>query len=202
MYVFQKNLANDVTSWECEKRPRGECKAKIKLDEAENFLQRINNHTHAPSEKKCEIAKVRVNIKRRATDTQDPAHVILGIELGGISEAAAINLPALHHIRRNMLQRQTNQQLPIPANREDVPELPLQYQRSYANEQFLICGSGQGDTDRIFIFGTNQSPPIRFVLRYFFRYTLFTHILTDAFSPAFTLCSQTISHVTFYKPIS
>ena len=135
MYVFQKNLANDVTSWKCEKRRTGECKAKIKLDEAGNFLERINNHTHAPSETKCEIAKVRANIKRRATETQDPAQVILGIELGGISEAAAINLPAMHHIRRNMwLQRQADQQLPIPANREDVPELPLQYQRSYANE--------------------------------------------------------------------
>ena len=144
MYVFQKNLANDVT-WECEKRRRKECKAKIKLDEAGNFLERINYHTHAPSETKCEIAKVRANIKRRATETQDPAQVILGIELGGISEAA---------IR---LQRQVNQQLPIPANREDVPELPLQYQRSYANEQFLIFDSGQGDADKIFIFGTNQS---------------------------------------------
>ena len=130
MYVFQKNLANDVISWEYEKRRRGECKAKIKLDEAGNFLGRVNNHTHTPSETKCEIAKVRANIKRRATETQDPAQVILGIELGGISEAAAINLPALHHIRRNIrLQRQVNQQLPIPANREDVPELPLQYQR-------------------------------------------------------------------------
>ena len=157
MYVFQKNLANDVT-WECEKRRRKECKAKIKLDEAGNFLERINYHTHAPSETKCETAKVRANIKRRATETRDPAQVILGIELGGISEAAAINLPALHHIRRNIrLQRQVNQQLPIPANREDVPELPLQYQRSYANEQFLIFDSGQGDADRIFIFGTNQS---------------------------------------------
>ena len=203
IYVFQKNPANDVTSWDCEKRRRGECKAKIKLDGAGNFLERINNHTHAPSETKCEIAKVRANIKRRATETQDPAQVILGIELGGISEAAAINLPAMHHIRRNMwLQRQADQQLPIPANREDVPELPLQYQRSHANEQFLICGSGQGDTDKIFIFGTNQSPQIRFVLRYFFRSKLFTHKLTDAFSPAFTLSSQTISHVTFYKPIS
>ena len=199
---FKKNPANDVTSWDCEKRCRGECKAKIKLDGAGNFLERINNHTHAPSETKCEIAKVRANIKRRATETQDPAQVILGRELGGISKVAAINLPALHHIRRNMLQRQANPQLPIPTNREDVPELPLQYQRSHANEQFLICGSGQGDTDKIFIFGTNQSPQIRFVLRYFFRYKLFTHKLTDAFSPAFTLSSQTISHVTFYKPIS
>ena len=157
MYVFQKNLANDVTSWECEKRRRGECKAKIKLVEAGNFRERINNHTHAPSERKCKISKVRANIQRRATETQDPAQIILGRELGGISEAAAINLPALRHIRRNIrLQRQANQQLPITANREDVLELPLQYQRSYANEKFLIFYSGQGDPDRIFIFGTNQ----------------------------------------------
>ena len=95
-------------------------------------------------------------LKERATETQDPAQVILGIELEGISEAAAINVPVLRHVRRNIrLQRQANQQLPIPANREDVPELPLQYQRSYANEQFLIFDSGQGDADRIFIFGTN-----------------------------------------------
>ena len=73
-------------------------------------------------------------------------------------EAAAINLPALRHIRKNIrLQRQANQQLPIAANREDVPELPLQYERSYSNEQFLIFDSGQGDADRTFIFGTNQS---------------------------------------------
>ena len=152
MYVFQKNLANDVT-WECEKRRRGECKAKIKLDKAGNFLERINNHTHARFETKCEIAKVRANIKRRATETQDPAQV--GTELRGTSESAAINLPVLHHIRRNIwLQRQGNQQLPSPANREDVPEVPLQYQRSYTDEQFLIFNSGQGDADRIFIFET------------------------------------------------
>ena len=42
---LKKNLANDVTSWECEKRRRRECKAKIKLDEARNFMERINNHT-------------------------------------------------------------------------------------------------------------------------------------------------------------
>ena len=101
MYVFQKNLANDVTSWECEKRRRGECKTKIKLDEAGNFLERINDHTHVSSGTKCEIAKVRANIKRRATETQDPAQV--GTELRGTSESAAINLPVLHHIRRNIM---------------------------------------------------------------------------------------------------
>ena len=37
---------NDVTSWECEKRRGGKCKAKIKLDEARHFLERINEHIH------------------------------------------------------------------------------------------------------------------------------------------------------------
>ena len=205
MYAFQKNLANDVTSYECEKRRRGECKPKIKLDEAGNFLERINNHILAPSETKCEIAKVRANIKRRATETQDPAQVLLGRVLGEISKIAAINLPALHHIRRNIrLQRQVNQQVRTPAKREDAPESLLKYQRSYANEQFLIFDCGQGDADSIFIFGTNQSLQLlshpqnwfgdgtfRFAPRYFFRYTLFMHKLTDVFPPAFTLCSQT-----------
>ena len=62
-----------------KKRRGGECTAKIKLDEAGNFLQRINNQTHAPSKTKSGKAKVRENIKRRATETQDPAQVILGI---------------------------------------------------------------------------------------------------------------------------
>ena len=53
----------------------------------------------------------RANIKRRATETQELTQVILGRELEGISEVAAINLPALNHIRRNVrLQRQANQQ--------------------------------------------------------------------------------------------
>ena len=34
---------------------------------------------------------------------------------------------------------------------------PLEYQQSCTNEQFLMSGGGQGDVDRIFIFGINQS---------------------------------------------
>ena len=79
-----------------------------------------NDKNKSRSKTKGEIAKVRVNIKRRATETQ----VILGGELGGISEVAAINFPVLHHIRRNIqLQRQANQQPPNPVDTEDVPEL-------------------------------------------------------------------------------
>ena len=53
----------------------------------------------------------RAIIKRSATETQELTQVILGRELEGILEAAAINLPTLNHRRRNVrLQRQANQQ--------------------------------------------------------------------------------------------
>ena len=161
-------------------------------------MEGINNHSHAPSETKYETAKVRANIKRRVTETQDPAQVILGIELGGILEAAAVNLPALHHIRRNIrLQRQANQQLPSPANGEDVPELPLQYQRFTPMNSFLysIEFSSLEQTKISNYFHIHKTVSViellRFAHRYFFRYTLFTYKLMDVFSPAFTLCSQT-----------
>ena len=39
MYVYQKDLAGEVTSWECELRRRGHCKARVKLDRNNAFLQ-------------------------------------------------------------------------------------------------------------------------------------------------------------------
>ena len=116
-------LENDKTSWESGKRLRGECKVKTKLDEAGNFLEWFNDYTHVQSETKCKMAKFIANIKRRATEAEDPAQVISGRELEGISEAVAINLAALCHIRNIRLLRQANQQLTNRANIKDVAEL-------------------------------------------------------------------------------
>ena len=45
MYVFQKNLENDAPSWGCEKRLARKCKAKINLDVARCFLERMQHLT-------------------------------------------------------------------------------------------------------------------------------------------------------------
>ena len=37
IYLFKKNLVNGITSWECELRRKGECRASVKLDELDNF---------------------------------------------------------------------------------------------------------------------------------------------------------------------
>ena len=39
IYVFQKDLANEVSSYDCELKRNGLCKAKIKLDLGDNVIE-------------------------------------------------------------------------------------------------------------------------------------------------------------------
>ena len=94
MYVFKKRLANDNSTWKCELRRNGECQAYIKLDVFEDFIEQRNDHSHSPSQTKCNIRKTRVNLKRKATETMDTTRQILSAELGNVSEAVAVGLPS------------------------------------------------------------------------------------------------------------
>ena len=69
MYVFKKGLANDNSTWECELHRNDECRAYIKLDVFEDFIEQKNEHSHPPSQTKCNITKTKVNLKRKATET-------------------------------------------------------------------------------------------------------------------------------------
>ena len=48
IYLLKKNIANGITSWECELRRKGECRASIKQDELDNFVEQVNDHSHPP----------------------------------------------------------------------------------------------------------------------------------------------------------
>ena len=79
MYVYQKDLAGEVTSWECKLRRRGQCKARVKLDRNNAFLQEVNDHTHPATQTKVEVVKVKASIKRRAEISLDtPQQIITG----------------------------------------------------------------------------------------------------------------------------
>ena len=156
-YVKQKDLANGLTSWECVDRRKGSCKAKLKLDPLDNFVEEINEHTHVPSAINCELSKVRANIKRKASTTQETAQQILGTELTYITDAAAVNLPSVTNLRRNIRhQRRQQNILPNPLRREDVPVIPQQYQLTATGERFLLFDSGVGDANRMLIFATDD----------------------------------------------
>ena len=92
------------------------------------------------------------------------------------------------------MKRQDNQELPIPADIEDAPELPLQYQQSCANEQFLKFDSGQGDADIIFIFETNQSVQLLSESQNWFGDGTFK-VCADIFFQIYTIPAQINGHI-------
>ena len=69
LYILQENLANDFTSREYVLRRKGHCKARVKLDPNGDFVEQTNYHTHPLNKSNCEVAKVKVGRKRRATET-------------------------------------------------------------------------------------------------------------------------------------
>ena len=160
MYVFRKDLAGEVTSWECELRRRGQCKAGVKLDRNIAFLQEINDHIPLPfpllTQTKVKVVKVKASIKRKAETSSDTPQQIITGELEWISEAAAVSLPLMNSIRRNIRQQRHRNELPNPPNRAEIPVLPQMYQLTSTGGQFLRYDSGIGDDGRILIFPSNQ----------------------------------------------
>ena len=151
-YVVQKEPSNNLQSWECVLRRKGQCKAKVKLQN-NGELGGINEHTHPPSQDEIEVTK----IKRRSQATHDTPQQILEAALQNISETAAVNLPQINNLKRTIhSQRKDNDLPPTPLRREDIPVLPERYQVTKAGEQFLIFDSGVGDNERILIFATQQ----------------------------------------------
>ena len=101
MYVFQKNLANGVESWECEQRRRNKCKAELKLQN-DQIIGRVNDHTHAPNQSKIEVTKLRASMKRRVETTLDTPQRILSECLAQAYAEAAVNTPRMENVRRTI----------------------------------------------------------------------------------------------------
>lgn len=158
IYVFKKELANYVRSFECQLRRAGQCRVSIKVNPNDEVIEQLHEHTHPPSNVKCEVQRVKSSIKERAESTNDSTQQIMVGELQGISEAAAVNLPNVEHMRRTVRSQKRNEgDMPEPPNRNAIPELPMEYQQTCTGERFLIYDSGIDDANRIFIFGTDHA---------------------------------------------
>ena len=67
-----------------------------------------------------------------------------------------VNLPAIGHMPRTIRNRRRMNQRPgNPANRAAIPEIPMVYQQTANNEQFLLFDSGFGDDNQMLIFASN-----------------------------------------------
>ena len=86
-YCYGKQRrVGDVTHWLCERR--GICRAIIHTQGME-ILKRTNEHLHAPDEQAVSCCEVKVGMKRKARDSQDSSHHIVGEGLETVTEGTA-----------------------------------------------------------------------------------------------------------------
>ena len=157
LYVFQKELADGVQSWECQLRRKQQCKARIKVLNNE-VIERVNEHQHAPNSTKVQSTKIRVSMKRRAETTIDPPQRILSDGLAQATPAVAINLPRIPHIRRAIRRHRAIEGYPAnPVDRASIPIIPNEFATTERGDRFLFYDSGVGDENRILLFATDQA---------------------------------------------
>ena len=96
-------------------------------------------------------------MKRRARDTNDTTHYIIGDSLETETESTVIKLPKLHSLKRTVRrERQTNNAAPVqPESLQDLV-LPPEYQITTKGENFMLYDSGPG-IQWIIIFGTMRN---------------------------------------------
>ena len=79
----------------------------------------------------------------------------MGTKLRNISEGAAASLPGVSTVRRNIRKACEDFDTPSnPGTREEISELPEQYQLTINGQQFMTFDSGTGDHERMFIFAS------------------------------------------------
>ena len=150
MYDKQRALGN-IIYWQCERRK--ECKARLHT-EGMRIVKRINEHLHGPDMGKVTCLVTKAGLKRKAEQTQDTSQYIVAESVQNITEATATKLPKLNTLKRT-IQRQRIKANLAPVQPENLAhlEIPMEYQRTSKNENFLLYDSGFEER-RILIFGT------------------------------------------------
>ena len=133
---------------------RGLCRA-ILHTQGLGILKRTNEHSHPPDEGSISCSEVKATIKRKAKDSQDSSHYIVGERLQTISECSAAKLPKLDSLKRT-IQRQRVLAAPVQPDTFEQLILPKEYKRTSKGEPFLLYDSG-AETQRILIFGTKRN---------------------------------------------
>ncbi|KAI6647086.1 hypothetical protein LOD99_8923 [Oopsacas minuta] len=122
------------------------------------IVKRTNEHSHGPDEQAADYCEAKAGTKRRARESQDSTHHIVGESLQTASEGTAAKLPKLDSLKRT-IQRQRASVLAAPAQPTTLAELalPAVYQQTAKGEQFLLYDSGADDVPRFLIFATQHN---------------------------------------------
>lgn len=160
MYCFVALSADGTKKfWRCDKRVSDECPARLHTSSAtDEVITILNSHTHGSDVADVQASVLKTSIKRRAQETAEIPSVILNEMYQGTALAVMGKL-GTKDASRKMIQRKrktVGAAPPLPASREciSIPDLYKIYKSAPGqNEGFLLHDSGEGDANRILIFG-------------------------------------------------
>ena len=131
------------------------CNAKVHTQGTE-IVKRTNEHLHAPDKQAVSCYETKIDIKRKARDSQDTSHQIVG-ECYYVSEGTAAKLPKLDSLKRTIqLQRVLQLAAPVQTTSLKQLALPPENQQTAKEEQFLLYDTGP-EKQRMLIFGTQRT---------------------------------------------
>ncbi|KAI6652922.1 General transcription factor II-I-like [Oopsacas minuta] len=90
MYTVQRRIGDGV-HWQCEEG--GTCKSRLHTNGTE-IVNRTSEHTHPPDEQAVICCETKVGIKKKARESQDSAHHIVGETLQTASGVLVLNYPS------------------------------------------------------------------------------------------------------------
>ena len=158
-FIYRKDKTTLSTiTWRCEV---DNCKGRLKTTlnyRNDNSCTEKGEHCHSPDPVKVEMEKIKDKIVIAAEKTHDPPRRILQDAVVGVSDEVASRIGTGTNLRRTVLRKRKTigGHPPPPRTAADIV-IPESYRLTFCKENFLLYDSGVGDSNRLIIFGTNQS---------------------------------------------
>ncbi|KAL7078050.1 hypothetical protein ACQ4LE_002649 [Meloidogyne hapla] len=161
-YVKDRESSDgQIIFWRCDERGKG-CKGRIWTTSCENreFIRLVTEHSCSTTGDPVRVAvqQAITTVRQRAATTMENPSQIRSNVLQGVSTAVLGQLQNKSAMRK-VVKRIRLQQQEAPRNPDNRSALviPLNYSRYESEpgvyEQFLLADSGEGDEERILIFG-------------------------------------------------
>ena len=74
-----------------------------------NIIKQSGDHLHDPDEQRINCISLTAGVKRRARDTNDTTHYIIGDSLRTETESTVIKLPELNSLKRTIRRERDRQ---------------------------------------------------------------------------------------------
>jgi hypothetical protein len=156
IYHLDRSTTDNLTTWRCEQNKTTKCKGRLR--QIGDNMNTIIEHNHAPNHDRAEGRIAKSGMYAQATVTGLPARTVWNTTTATTSAGGIMNVPNITSFSRSMSRKRKINYLPypIPQTLADI-NLPSELMNTMRGERFLLHDSGPHDSERIFVFATDDN---------------------------------------------